>query len=113
MLLKTANLRKNIAFIKPDSPAHKDIQEITEEIEEFISSKDCRHNVILDLTGLNVLSCVRIGVLAATHHFIEFVGGKIYIVVQDKLAKKYLELFNLSNTVVIYNQNQLVLDNIA
>ncbi|EKE04744.1 MAG: hypothetical protein ACD_20C00007G0005 [uncultured bacterium] len=113
MLLKTANLRKNIAFVKPESSAQKDIKETIEEIQKFISSKECKRNIILDLTGLSFLSCIKVGALAATYHFLEFMNGKVYIVVQDKQTKKFIELLNLNNAVVIYNQNQLVLDNIA
>jgi anti-anti-sigma regulatory factor len=113
MLLKTTNLRKNIVFIKPNAFINKDIKEILEEIKFFISSKECKQNVILDLTETGFLSSIKIGVLVATSHFLKFIDGKIYIVVQDKQAKKFIELLDLNNAVVIYSQSQLSLDNIA
>lgn len=113
MQLKTASLRKNIAFIKLNPSFHNNFQEMLEGIKEYIASKECKHNIILDITALNFLEAIRMGVLAATYHFVEFPAGKAYIVVSDFQVKKYIELFNLSNIVVIYNQNELVLDNIA
>ncbi|OGI03079.1 MAG: hypothetical protein A2287_09550 [Candidatus Melainabacteria bacterium RIFOXYA12_FULL_32_12] len=113
MLLKTAKLRKNIAFIKPSNSAHRDIKEVLEEIKKFVSSKECKRNVILDLSELSFLSSIKIGVLASTYHFLEFINGKVYIVVQDKQVRRFIELLNLNNVVVIYNKDQLLLDNIA
>lgn len=113
MLLKTRDLRKNIAFIKPEVSAHRDIKVMLEEIKNYISSEECKHNIILDLTELNFLNCIRIGVLAATYHFVQFLGGKIYIIVRDRQTKRFIELLSLSNVVVIYNQHQIAIDNIA
>ena len=113
MLLTTASLRKNIAFIKPNSTVQGDIKEILEEIKTYISSKECKRNIILDLTELHFLNSIKIGVLASTYYFVHFLCGKIYIVVKDKQTKRFIDLLNLSNAEIIYNKNQLLLDNIA
>lgn len=113
MFLKTVNVRKNIAFIKPANISDKNIGKILKEIEDYIASEKCKRNIILDLTRINLLDCIKIGVLTSTYHFVKFVNSKTYIVVHDKQAKNFIEQFNLSNAVVIYNQNQLSLENIA
>jgi anti-anti-sigma factor len=112
MLLKTVNLRKHITFIKPNNIS-VNVNEVMEEIKQFIFSSDCKRNIILDLTELNPLHSIKIGVLSATYHFTKFINGKTYIIIQDKQVQKYIEMLDLSNTIVIYNTNQFILDNIA
>lgn len=113
MILKTKKLRQNIVLIKPTSANFVNNIDITEEIKKFISENKNLNNIILDLTELNFLNSVKIGVLAATYHFVEFIGGKIYIVISDNEAKKFIEILSLKNVVVVHNENQLYLDNIA
>ena len=66
-----------------------------------------------NLSLLSFFNCVKIGVLAATYHFVEFADGDFYIVVSDKQAKKSIETLNLNNITVICNDNEFVLENIA
>ncbi|MFH0703296.1 MAG: STAS domain-containing protein [bacterium] len=111
MLLKVFYLKKNIVLIRPTDSEFKNVENLVEEIKIFISKERC-NNIILDLTELNFLNSIRVGILAATYHFVEFINGKIYLVVQDKQVKKSIEVLNFNNTVIIYNQNSLSLGNI-
>lgn len=111
MQLKITKLKNDIILIKPDFPIHR-TKDIIDELKSFISNDKCK-NFILDLTDFNLLDCIRVGTLAATYHFVELMCGKMYIVVNNREAQRSIEIFNLSNTIVIYNQDRLVLENIA
>lgn len=106
-------LEKNVVRIKPVCSGSVNTENLISEIREFISKRQYS-NIILDLTDLNLLDSVRIGVLSSTHHFLEFLNGKIYLVVPDRQAKKSIDILNLSNAVVVYDRDQsLSLSNIA
>lgn len=112
MALNTVFLKKNIVFIKPEISNFRNIDELVEEIKIYVSKNTC-NNIILDLSEYNFLNSVRVGIIIATYHFVEFVSGKIYLIVQDKQSKKMIENLSLSNTTVIFNESQLALENIA
>jgi len=116
--LKNIYAKKNIVYIKSTASSFENPEEIVENLRIKFSKENCR-NVILDLTEQSFLNCIRIGVLVATYHFSEFLNGKIYIIVQDMQAKKYIETLNFSGAIVIYadtperNKNLVATNNIA
>ena len=108
--VNVAYIKENIILIKPSD--QKNSADILEEINDIILNGQC-HNIILDLTDLSFLKSITVGVLASTYHFVEFITGTIYLVVQDRQAKSSIEKLNLSNTIIIYNDRKLCFDDIV
>jgi len=113
MILKTKKLKENVTFIKPVNFDSFSNNEIVETVRNYLLSDSSYQNIILDLTGMNFLCSVRIGSLIATYHFIEFVYGKIYIIVDDLQAKDLIHVMALDNVVIVYNKNPVNIANIA
>ena len=109
-LINIVQVKDNITLIKPSELENP--EEILEEFKSIILKGQCS-NIILDLTELSFLKSIRVGVLAATYHFVEFITGKVYVIVQDRQAQASIEILNLSNAVIVYNDTKLCLDNIA
>lgn len=111
MHFNTTKIRDDIILIRLKS-FNFQIKKLTDEFKSYISNESCQ-NVILDLTGLNLLDCIRLGSLAATYHFTQFLNGKIYLVVDTHEAQRSIKTLGLDNTVVIYNCDRQTLENIA
>lgn len=111
MHFRTAKIRENIVLIRPKS-FNIPVKKFTEELKNYISSESYQ-NVIIDLTGLNFIDCIRVGTLAATYHFAQFLNGKIYLIVDNPEVQRSMETLSLSNTVIICNQDRQTLENTA
>ena len=103
MLIDTIRMDGNIIVIKPEGSEKGDLNQLAEEIKRFISNEGY-NNIVLDLTGLNLFDGIKVGVLAATYHFIKFINGKIYLVVNNVQVKKSIDILNLSNAVVVFDK---------
>ena len=105
MLVKIENLGKNVISLKPPNVSECNTKGLIEEIRSIIKNENCK-NLVLDLTNQNFLNTVKIGVLIATYHFVDFINGKIYLVVNDEHVSKYIETFNPNNIEVIHCSSQ-------
>lgn len=113
MILKTKKLKNDVIFLKPVNFDFSNNNEIIDQIKDYVYSNDFCVNIILDLTEVNFLSSIKIGALISTYHFIKFLNGKTYILVNDIQAKKQIEKLSLNNVTVIYDKKQVYLENIA
>jgi anti-anti-sigma regulatory factor len=112
MDLVIKNLGEKGFLVKPSSTVERNTESIIARIKMIIL--ECvNRSIVLDLTGMNFLDCIRIGTIIGTYHFLEFSGKKIYILVNDHEVKKSLEKLSLSNIDVFCGSNKLALEGIA
>lgn len=106
MPINILHSKKDVVSIKP---VHSDkAEKIINDIKKIMINENC-NSMILDLSSFNLFDSIRVGTIIATYHFIQFINGKIFIIVQDNLAKKTIENFKLKNaTVVICSEKQAV-----
>ena len=103
---------KNIYSIKPVISKERNIESIIARIKIVIFEKH-EKNIILDLTEVNFLDCIKIGTIVGTYHFLEFSGKKIYILVNDIEVKKALEILSFNNIEINCEINELAIESIA
>jgi len=110
MPIDISHSKKDLVSIKParSSKAEK----IINDVKKIIINENCS-SLILDLSSFNLFDSIRVGTIIATYHFVQFMNGKIYIVVQDSLAKKTIENFKLRNATVVISREKQAIYNIA
>ena len=98
-------------MLKPVKAQNRDVNSLIAHIKLFISeSKD--KNIILDLTEINYLDCIKISAVIGTYHFLDLDNKKIYIIVGNKEVKEAVKTLCFDNIEVIYSANK-VLESIA
>ncbi len=112
MPAETYQLKKDILYIEPDLEDSSSDVVLVEEIKEQIIEKSAA-NLILNLSNCSLFLAVRVGALISACHFTTFPYGKLYIVVNNKQAKQFIQTLSFGNTIVIYNQESLLLEKIA
>ena len=112
MPAETLQLKKDILYIKPklDDSCSDDV--LIEEIKNQIFEKSTT-NLVLDLSCYSLFLAVRVGALISAYHFTEFPYGKLFIVVNNRQTKQFIQTLSFSNTTVIYNQEAVALEKIA
>lgn len=112
MNLCLTNLRKNISLIKPVKAGNRDINCLIAQIKLLVmESKD--KNIILDLTEINFLDCIKISAIVGTYHFLDLSNKKIYIIVGSKEVKDAVKTLSFDTIEVIYSPNMIKLESIA
>lgn len=112
MNLCLTNLRKNISLLKPVKAHNRDVNCLIAQIKLFISESTDK-NIILDLTEINYLDCIKISAIVGTYHFLDLNNKKIYIIVGNKEVKESIKTLSFDNIEVIYNTNKAALESIA
>jgi len=102
--------KKDIVSIKPVCAGKS--EKVINDVKKVIVKENCS-SLILDLSSFNLFDSIRVGTIIATYHFIQFINGKIFIIVQDNLAKKTLENFKLKNATVVISREKQAIYNIA
>ncbi len=105
MLLKKVTIEKNSVLLTPLITNSDQCDELAIEIRSFILKEDY-NKIVLDLTEQDFFNGIKISVLIATYHFIEFLNKKIHILVNNKEIKKHIENLEISNINVIYKQEK-------
>jgi len=118
MNLCFTNMRKNISLLKPVKTDKRDINKLIAQIKFFISeSKD--KNIILDLSEINFLDCIKVSAIVGTYHFLDLNNKKIFIIVGNKEVKESIQTLSFDNLEIIYNSmtpinpRKFALENIA
>jgi anti-anti-sigma regulatory factor len=106
MPINISHPKKDIVSIKPLHSGKAD--RIINEVKKTIINENCS-SLVLDLSSFNMFDSIRIGTIIATYHFIQFINGKIYIIVQDNLAKSMIENFKLKNATIMINKEKQVI----
>lgn len=110
MPVNTKQLKQNIAFIKP---VHSDrADNVIVDVKRSIIMNDYK-SFVLDLSDFNLFDSIRIGTIVATYHFIQYINGKMTIIVEDALAKKTIENFKLDNATIKLAQTRQDIYHIA
>ncbi len=113
MNLCYTNLRKNISLLKPVKSGKRDVNCLIAQIKLFISESR-EKSIILDLTEINFLDCIKISAIVGTYHFLDLNNKKIFIIVGNKEVKDSIQTLSFDNLEIIYNNTKkLVLENIA
>jgi anti-anti-sigma regulatory factor len=112
MPAETLQLKKDILYIKPELDDSFSDEVLIEEIKSQIFEKSTT-NLVLDLGNCSLFLSVRVGALISAYHFTEFPFGKLFIVVNSRQAKRFIQTLSFSNTTVIYNQEAVALEKIA
>lgn len=112
MNLCLTNLRKNISLLKPVRSEKRDINCLITQIKLFISESGDK-NIILDLSEINFLDCIKISAIIGTYHFLDLNNKKIYIIVGNKEVKESINTLSFDNIEVIYSCNKQALESIA
>lgn len=112
MNLCLTNLRKNISLLKPVKTGTRDINCLITQIKLFIA-ESLDKNIILDLTEINFLDCIKVSAIIGTYHFLDLNNKKIYIIVGNKEIKDSIKTLSFDNIEIIYSNNKLALESIA
>lgn len=106
MSINTIKSNSNYVYIKP---VHSDkTDQVILDVKKAIIMNDYK-SLIVDLTNFNLFDSIRIGTIAATFHFVQYLNGKVTIIVNDMLAKKTIENFKLKNTnIILVQQGQKI-----
>jgi len=112
MNLCLTNLRKNISLLKPVKSSERDINCLIAQIKLFISETSDK-NIILDLTEINFLDCIKVSAIIGTYHFLNLNNKKIYIIVGNKEVKDAVKTLSFDNIEIICSRNKLALESIA
>ncbi len=112
MPAETYQLKKDILYIEPDLKDSSSDDVLVEDIKKQIIEKSTA-NLILNLSHCSLFLAVRVGALISACHFTEFPYGKLYIIVNNRQAKQFIQTLSFSNTTVIFNQETIMLEKIA
>jgi len=112
MNLCLTNLRKNISLLKPVKTGNRDINCLIAQIKLLIS-ESVDKNIILDLTEINFLDCIKVSTIIGTYHFLDLSNKKIYIIVGNKEVKDSIQTLSFDNIEIIYSRNNFALESIA
>lgn len=112
MNLCFTNLRKNISMLKPVKTQNRDVNSLIARIKLFVSESTDK-NIILDLTEINYLDCIKISAIIGTYHFLDLDNKKIYIIVGNKEVKDAVKTLCFENIEIICSTNKFVLESIA
>jgi len=112
MNLCLTNLRKNISLLKPVKTGNRDINCLIAQIKLLIAETSDK-NIILDLTEINFLDCIKISTIIGTYHFLDLNNKKIYIIVSNKEVKDSIQTLSFDNIEIIYSRNNFALESIA
>ncbi len=112
MNLCLTNLRKNISLIKPVKSRNRDVNCLIAQIKLFIM-ESLDKNIIIDLTEINFLDCIKISAIIGTYHFLDLNNKKIYIIVGSKEVKNSIKTLSFDNIEIICSRNNLALESIA
>lgn len=112
MNLCLSNVRKNISLIKPVKASNRDINCVIAQIKLMISEVSDK-NIIIDLTEVNLLDCIKISAIIGTYHFLDLSSKKIYIIVGNKEVKEAVRTLSFDNIEVICSSNTYALESIA
>jgi len=112
MNLCLTNLRKNISLLKPVKSGNRDINCLIAQIKLLIAETSDK-NIILDLTEINFLDCIKISTIIGTYHFLDLNNKKIYIIVNNKEVKDSIQTLSFDNIEIIYSRNNFALESIA
>jgi len=103
MILKSCLIEQEEFILKPSYKYIKNTDKLIDSIKSLITKNNCS-NLLLDLSGFNMIYAAQIGILASTHHFIKYIDGKITIIVDDENIKNYLLKLNFMKAEIIVNQ---------
>lgn len=113
MNLSYTNLKKNISLLKPVKAGNRDVNYLIAQVKLFMSETRDK-NIILDLTEINFLDCIKISAIIGTYHFLDLNSKKIFIIVGNKEVKDSIQTLSFDNIEIIYNNTkQLSFENIA
>jgi hypothetical protein len=98
-------------LIKPDH-SHNSIHELRQSIKNTIIDNDC-HNLVIDLSGFNLIYASQIGILSSVQHFIKYPDGTLEIIVDSQEAKNMIVLLNIANAKIIVSSKHGFAFNIA
>jgi len=112
MPVKTFRLKKDILYIKPELADSFQDEFLVESIRKQILEKNTK-NLVLDLSDFSLFLAVRIGALVSVYHFTDFQSGKLFIIVNNMQAKKFIQTLSFGTTTVIYNHEKMILEKIA
>ena len=112
MNLCLTNLRKNISLLKPVKSQNRDVNCLIAQIKFFISESTDK-NIILDLTEINYLDCIKISSIVGTYHFLDLDNKKIFIIVGNKEVQDSIKTLSFDNIEIIHSSNKFALEGIA
>jgi len=98
-------------LIKPDY-SNNSIHELRQSIKNTIIDNDC-HNLVIDLSGFNLIYASQIGILSSVQHFIKYPNGTLEIIVDSQEAKNMIVLLNIANAKVTVTSPQGIFLSIA
>ena len=112
MSLKAQQLSQRNFYLRPKHSCGESIEMLMSDIKEFIITNDC-NSLILDLSGYNLIYASQLGILAATHHFINYINGEVTIIVDNDQTKEAINILNLANAKIVLTQNAYIKGKIA
>ncbi len=102
MNLLVEKAENNVKVIKPIASGEKNITNIIARTKMIILEEP-NSFIVLDLTSVNFLDCIKIGTIIGTYHFLEFSNKKIRILVSNIEIKKALESLSFNNIEIYCN----------
>lgn len=87
-------------LIKPVISSERNIESVIARAKMVILENPAK-TVVLDLTEVNFLDCIKIGTIIGTYHFLEFSGRKISILVNNIEVQKALDSLSFNNIEII------------
>lgn len=92
-------LIENDRFLIRPKYSPNSIHELMQNIKEAIIDNDCQ-DMIIDLSGFNLIYASQLGILTGIQHFIKYPEGSLEIMVDSEEAKNMIVLLNISNARV-------------
>jgi len=96
MDLLIENPGNDVKVIKPIVSGNGNITNVIARVKMTIFEEP-GSSIVLDLTAVNFLDCIKIGTIIGTYHFLEFSSKKIRISVSNIEIKKALESLSFNN----------------
>ncbi len=75
-------------------------EQILSKVEKYIKKFDCPE-MMLDLTGLNILDATKVMVLSSAYHYKKYPRGKVKCKVQSENIKSLVSSFVTDNLEVV------------
>ncbi|MFA6989492.1 MAG: hypothetical protein WC197_05425 [Candidatus Gastranaerophilaceae bacterium] len=105
-------LIENERFLIKPKYSPNSIHELMQNIKEAVINNDYE-DMIIDLSGFNLIYASQIGILTGIQHFIKYPEGTLEIIVDSEEAKNMIVLLNIANARISVQSEKNVLLGIA